>query len=124
MRLSGPLKKQYAVDHGLDYQLLLSASDYKEQHRLVRRCAAAPSCAQRCDAHDCCSLVDSARLLLVGWPCTVYAACSVSCAVCVCVSVCDVRARVCKGGGGMSRLGVGWPTLWLVHVGWCDGGLV
>lgn len=34
VRLSGPLKECYAKDHGLDYQKLLSASDYKEQHRL------------------------------------------------------------------------------------------
>ena len=34
IRLSGPLKECYAQNHGLDYQKLLSASDYKEQHRL------------------------------------------------------------------------------------------
>eukprot|EP00040_Diaphanoeca_grandis_P027301 m.155002 g.155002 ORF g.155002 m.155002 type:complete len:211 (-) comp30919_c2_seq2:246-878(-) len=32
-RLSAPLKKQYAKDHGLDYDQLLSASDYKENYR-------------------------------------------------------------------------------------------
>eukprot|EP00041_Stephanoeca_diplocostata_P011904 m.197449 g.197449 ORF g.197449 m.197449 type:complete len:293 (-) comp18720_c0_seq2:197-1075(-) len=33
LRLSGPLKAQYAMDHNLDLQELLSASAYKEQHR-------------------------------------------------------------------------------------------
>ncbi|XP_052793962.1 phosphomevalonate kinase-like isoform X1 [Mya arenaria] len=33
LRLSGPLKEQYAKDHGLDYQELLNASFYKETHR-------------------------------------------------------------------------------------------
>jgi len=32
-RLSGPLKAQYAKDHGLDLQELLSASEYKESYR-------------------------------------------------------------------------------------------
>eukprot|EP00035_Acanthoeca_spectabilis_P034521 m.29528 g.29528 ORF g.29528 m.29528 type:complete len:287 (-) comp6704_c0_seq2:960-1820(-) len=32
-RLSGPLKEQYALDHGLDLQELLSASAYKEKYR-------------------------------------------------------------------------------------------
>jgi phosphomevalonate kinase len=31
IRLSGPLKECYARDHGLDYQKMLSASDYKEK---------------------------------------------------------------------------------------------
>ncbi|CAL4122726.1 unnamed protein product, partial [Meganyctiphanes norvegica] len=34
IRISGPIKKQYAADHNLDYEKLLTASDYKEQHRL------------------------------------------------------------------------------------------
>ncbi len=34
VRLSAPLKKCYADDNGLDYQQLMSASDYKEKHRL------------------------------------------------------------------------------------------
>jgi len=34
IRLSGPLKECYAKDHGLDYQKMLSASDYKEKYRL------------------------------------------------------------------------------------------
>ena len=34
LRLSGPLKECYAKDHGLDYQKMLSASDYKEKYRL------------------------------------------------------------------------------------------
>ncbi|XP_006013817.1 phosphomevalonate kinase [Latimeria chalumnae] len=33
LRLSGPLKEQYAKDHGLDFQCLLSASQYKEKYR-------------------------------------------------------------------------------------------
>ncbi|CAL1529701.1 unnamed protein product [Lymnaea stagnalis] len=33
LRLSGPLKKQYAKDHNLDYERLLDASEYKEQFR-------------------------------------------------------------------------------------------
>ena len=32
-RLSGPLKKAYAEEHGLDYEELLTASAYKERHR-------------------------------------------------------------------------------------------
>ena len=32
-RLSAPLKKAYANEHGLDYEQLLSASAYKERHR-------------------------------------------------------------------------------------------
>ena len=31
IRLSGPLKECYARDNGLDYQKMLSASDYKEK---------------------------------------------------------------------------------------------
>ena len=33
VRLSGPLKKCYAETHGLDYELLLSAGEYKEKYR-------------------------------------------------------------------------------------------
>ncbi|KAK6179776.1 hypothetical protein SNE40_012060 [Patella caerulea] len=33
MRLSAPLKSQYAKDHNLDYEKLLDASDYKEKYR-------------------------------------------------------------------------------------------
>ncbi|XP_054035136.1 phosphomevalonate kinase [Dryobates pubescens] len=33
LRLSAPLKEQYAKEHGLDFQRLLDASPYKEQHR-------------------------------------------------------------------------------------------
>ncbi|XP_075259760.1 phosphomevalonate kinase-like [Convolutriloba macropyga] len=33
LTLSAPLKKQYAIDHGLDYELLLGSSDYKERYR-------------------------------------------------------------------------------------------
>ncbi|KAM6331069.1 phosphomevalonate kinase [Alca torda] len=33
LRLSGPLKEQYAKDHGLDFQRLLDASAYKETYR-------------------------------------------------------------------------------------------
>uniref|UniRef100_A0A2P2ICV3 Phosphomevalonate kinase n=1 Tax=Hirondellea gigas TaxID=1518452 RepID=A0A2P2ICV3_9CRUS len=33
MRLAGPIKKQYAIDHGLDYTKLLSTSSYKEKYR-------------------------------------------------------------------------------------------
>ena len=32
IRLSGPLKECYARDHGLDFQQMLSASDYKEKY--------------------------------------------------------------------------------------------
>mmetsp|Transcript_13437 Transcript_13437/g.40638 ORF Transcript_13437/g.40638 Transcript_13437/m.40638 type:complete len:226 (-) Transcript_13437:107-784(-) len=32
-RLSGPLKRAYAEEHGLDYDRLLSADDYKEKYR-------------------------------------------------------------------------------------------
>ena len=31
IRLSGPLKECYASDHGLDFEKMLSASDYKEK---------------------------------------------------------------------------------------------
>ena len=34
LRISGPLKKCYAEDHGLDFETLLSAGSYKEKHRL------------------------------------------------------------------------------------------
>ena len=34
LRLSGPLKKCYAEDNNLDYDALMSAGKYKEQHRL------------------------------------------------------------------------------------------
>ncbi len=34
VRLSAPLKKCYAENHGLDYEKLLSSGAYKEQHRL------------------------------------------------------------------------------------------
>jgi len=34
LRLSGPLKECYAKDHGLDFEKMLSASDYKEKYRL------------------------------------------------------------------------------------------
>ncbi|XP_012678343.2 phosphomevalonate kinase isoform X2 [Clupea harengus] len=33
LRLSGPLKEQYAKDHGLDYSELLGAGQYKEKYR-------------------------------------------------------------------------------------------
>ncbi|XP_055648429.1 phosphomevalonate kinase isoform X1 [Falco peregrinus] len=33
LRLSGPLKEQYAKEHGLDFQRLLDASAYKELYR-------------------------------------------------------------------------------------------
>ncbi|XP_042537324.1 phosphomevalonate kinase [Dipodomys spectabilis] len=33
LRLSGPLKEQFAQDHGLDFQKLLDASTYKETYR-------------------------------------------------------------------------------------------
>lgn len=33
LRLSGPLKEQYAQEHGLDFERLLDASSYKEAHR-------------------------------------------------------------------------------------------
>ncbi|XP_053405447.1 phosphomevalonate kinase-like isoform X2 [Mercenaria mercenaria] len=33
LRLSGPLKKQYSQENGLDYEELLNASDYKEIYR-------------------------------------------------------------------------------------------
>ncbi|EMP28226.1 Phosphomevalonate kinase [Chelonia mydas] len=33
LQLSGPLKEQYAKEHGLDFQRLLDASDYKETYR-------------------------------------------------------------------------------------------
>ena len=32
IRLSGPLKECYARDHGLDFEKMLSASDYKEKY--------------------------------------------------------------------------------------------
>ena len=34
MRISGPLKRCYAENNGLDFETLLSAAEYKEQHRL------------------------------------------------------------------------------------------
>ncbi|XP_064098459.1 phosphomevalonate kinase-like isoform X1 [Macrobrachium nipponense] len=34
LRLSGPIKQQFALDNGLDYEKLLSASEYKEKYRL------------------------------------------------------------------------------------------
>ncbi|XP_004629859.1 phosphomevalonate kinase [Octodon degus] len=33
LRLSGPLKEQYAQEHGLNFERLLDASSYKEAHR-------------------------------------------------------------------------------------------
>ncbi|XP_053507203.1 phosphomevalonate kinase [Ictalurus furcatus] len=33
LRLSAPLKERYAQEHGLDYEQLLGAGQYKEQHR-------------------------------------------------------------------------------------------
>ncbi|XP_041366628.1 phosphomevalonate kinase-like [Gigantopelta aegis] len=33
MRLSAPLKKQYALEHDLDFDKLLDASEYKERYR-------------------------------------------------------------------------------------------
>ena len=33
LRLSGPLKKQYAIEHNLDFEKLLDSSSYKEQFR-------------------------------------------------------------------------------------------
>jgi len=35
IRLSGPLKECYAKEKGLDFQRMLSAGEYKEQHRLA-----------------------------------------------------------------------------------------
>ena len=36
IRLSGPLKECYARDHGLDFEKMLSASDYKEKYFEIR----------------------------------------------------------------------------------------
>ena len=33
IRISGPLKRCYADNHGLDFETLLSAGAYKEKHR-------------------------------------------------------------------------------------------
>ena len=33
IRISGPLKRCYAENHGLDFETLLSAGAYKEKHR-------------------------------------------------------------------------------------------
>nr|XP_046158332.1 phosphomevalonate kinase-like isoform X3 [Oncorhynchus gorbuscha] len=33
LRISGPLKQQYAQDHGLDFEELLGAGEYKEKYR-------------------------------------------------------------------------------------------
>lgn len=33
IRLSGPIKQQFALNNGLDYSQLLTASDYKEKYR-------------------------------------------------------------------------------------------
>merc|ERR1711988_1234579 len=33
LRLSGPLKRQYAIDNGLEYEKLLDATEYKEKYR-------------------------------------------------------------------------------------------
>ena len=35
IRISGPLKRCYAENHGLDFETLLSADAYKEKHRLA-----------------------------------------------------------------------------------------
>ena len=35
IRLSGPLKECYAKDHGLDFEKMLSASDYKEKYDIM-----------------------------------------------------------------------------------------
>ena len=35
IRLSGPLKECYARDHGLDFETMLSASDYKEKYCIM-----------------------------------------------------------------------------------------
>ena len=35
VRLSGPLKECYARDHGLDFEKMLSASDYKEKYCMI-----------------------------------------------------------------------------------------
>ena len=34
MRISGPLKRCYAENNGLDFETLLSAVEYKDKHRL------------------------------------------------------------------------------------------
>ena len=34
LRLSGPLKECYAKEHGLDFEKMLSASDYKEKYEI------------------------------------------------------------------------------------------
>ncbi|KAM4665067.1 phosphomevalonate kinase [Discoglossus pictus] len=46
LRLSGPLKEQFAKEHGLDYERLLDSSNYKETYRAAmirwgeeKRCA-------------------------------------------------------------------------------------
>uniref|UniRef100_A0A8C5WLY8 Phosphomevalonate kinase n=1 Tax=Leptobrachium leishanense TaxID=445787 RepID=A0A8C5WLY8_9ANUR len=38
LRLSGPLKEQYALEKGLDFQRLLDASEYKEKYRADMIC--------------------------------------------------------------------------------------
>ena len=34
VRLAAPIKYQWAADHALDYEEMLSTSEYKEKHRL------------------------------------------------------------------------------------------
>jgi len=34
LRLSGPIKKRYAEENGLDFEALLTSGEYKEKHRL------------------------------------------------------------------------------------------
>ena len=38
LRLSGPLKECYAKEHGLDFEKMLSASDYKEKYANPKSC--------------------------------------------------------------------------------------
>ncbi len=33
VRLAGPVKREYAEAHGLDYETMLTAGEYKEVHR-------------------------------------------------------------------------------------------
>ena len=56
IRLSGPLKECYARDHGLDFQQMLSASDYKEKY-----------CTECCDRYLHSVTHPRYRLDMINW---------------------------------------------------------
>ncbi|XP_033637277.1 phosphomevalonate kinase-like [Asterias rubens] len=59
LRLSGPLKEQYAKENNLEYSRLLDATEYKEEHR-AKMIAWGEEQRRRDPSYFCCLAIESA----------------------------------------------------------------